>query len=451
MPLISIIIRTKNEERWLGHCLAMIYQQDFNDFEVILIDNNSVDGTLEIAKRYPISKLINITSFLPGKALNDGIRLSSGKYIVCMSAHCVPNSTKWLSTLLGNFTNNDRVAGVYGRQLPVSFTDPIDKRDLMIVFGQDKRIQVKDYFFHNANSMLRRDIWDKYPFDENVSNIEDRVWGKQVIEAGYQIVYEPDAAVFHHHGLHQGNALARARGVVSIIEKVDEDFVSHLPDSLKPENANIVAILPVASELRANSLEESKFLNLINALSESKYIKSIFVVSSHKPILANKVNWIERSSIIGVEDIGLDALMKECLNIIEADSSYPDSLLYVNHDYIFRPDNLFDQMIHEAQYKGLDTIFPAYIDYGHYWFKNENEEFCQTDTSMQSRDKRDPVYRALYGLGCLTSSVVIRRGDLVGGKTGILPLDNIKYSLRISDLNDLVCEDIMLHKNGDAK
>ena len=45
MPDISIILRTKNEERWIAHCLAMLYKQNYSDFEVILVDNASTDHT----------------------------------------------------------------------------------------------------------------------------------------------------------------------------------------------------------------------------------------------------------------------------------------------------------------------------------------------------------------------------------------------------------------------
>ena len=45
MNKISIIVRTKNEERWIGHCLKAIYEQDYPSFEVILVDNNSTDNT----------------------------------------------------------------------------------------------------------------------------------------------------------------------------------------------------------------------------------------------------------------------------------------------------------------------------------------------------------------------------------------------------------------------
>ena len=128
--------------------------------------------------------------------------------------------------MLNNFFEHKNLAGVYGRQLPLSFTNHVDKRDLLIVFGLDKRIQKKDYFFHNANSMIPKKIWDKFPFDEDVSNIEDRVWGKKVIQNGLNIIYEPNAAVYHHHGLHQGNDQKRARGVVSILKKVDTESLS---------------------------------------------------------------------------------------------------------------------------------------------------------------------------------------------------------------------------------
>ena len=49
--MISIIIRTKNEERWIGHCLSAIENQDYNQFEVIVVDNESTDNTLQIVEQ----------------------------------------------------------------------------------------------------------------------------------------------------------------------------------------------------------------------------------------------------------------------------------------------------------------------------------------------------------------------------------------------------------------
>ena len=85
-----------------------------------------------------------------------------------------------------------------------------------MTFGNDKRVQEKDSFFHNANSAFTRKTWEKFRFDDEVTNIEDRIWGKEVIKNKLKIVYEPDAVVFHHHGIHQEADKKRAKKIVQI-------------------------------------------------------------------------------------------------------------------------------------------------------------------------------------------------------------------------------------------
>ena len=55
-PKISIIIRTKNEERWILKCLEQIKRQTLKDYEVILVDNNSTDKTVEKAHLAGVKK-----------------------------------------------------------------------------------------------------------------------------------------------------------------------------------------------------------------------------------------------------------------------------------------------------------------------------------------------------------------------------------------------------------
>ena len=61
-PLISIIIRTRNEERWLTHCLSAISTQSIKDFEIILVDNNSDDNfsyaRVKILLEYECSQIL---------------------------------------------------------------------------------------------------------------------------------------------------------------------------------------------------------------------------------------------------------------------------------------------------------------------------------------------------------------------------------------------------------
>ena len=71
----SIIIRTKNEEKWIGKVLEVLMQQSYKDFEIIVVDSGSTDRTLEIVKKYPI-KLIEIPQkdFTYPYALNVGCK-----------------------------------------------------------------------------------------------------------------------------------------------------------------------------------------------------------------------------------------------------------------------------------------------------------------------------------------------------------------------------------------
>ncbi len=76
---ISIIIRTKNEERWSTVCLKKIYLQTYKNFEIILVDNFSKDKTLIKKKKFKLKKILKIKKILPKQALNLGIKHSNGE------------------------------------------------------------------------------------------------------------------------------------------------------------------------------------------------------------------------------------------------------------------------------------------------------------------------------------------------------------------------------------
>ena len=82
-----------------AHACRLVYAQTCRDFEVILVDNESSDRTLEKAGQFPIDRVVTCGDYLPGKALNIGIKKSSGDYIVCLSGHCIPINESWLSYL----------------------------------------------------------------------------------------------------------------------------------------------------------------------------------------------------------------------------------------------------------------------------------------------------------------------------------------------------------------
>src|SRR5271157_2226095 len=111
----SIIIRTKNEDKWVGKVLKRLSEQTYKDFEIVIVDSGSTDKTLEIIKNFNV-KLFQIKqeNFSYPYALNYGCERALGtKYFVLLSAHSLPLSKTWLADGLKNFTN-EKVMGVYG-------------------------------------------------------------------------------------------------------------------------------------------------------------------------------------------------------------------------------------------------------------------------------------------------------------------------------------------------
>ena len=221
---VSIVIRAKNEAAWLDSCLGAVALQDYDDFEVILVDNESSDATRDIAEKYGCRiVLIKDEDFNFSRALNIGIAAGSKPLVAIVSGHCVPANDQWLGRLAMHF-RDPAVVATYGRQEPLPDSAASDKRDLWTTFGLDRREQSRDYFFHNANSMIRRAMWERLPFNELIHGVEDRDWAKKVLDGKNRIIYEPTARVFHHHGIHHQNSEERAARVVRVIELIQQDL-----------------------------------------------------------------------------------------------------------------------------------------------------------------------------------------------------------------------------------
>jgi len=204
----SIIIPTKDGATHLDKVLEMIYAQAHEQpFEVIVIDSGSTDGTLDIVRRYPV-KLVQIApeDFGHGKTRNLGAELAEGKYLVFLTQDAVPAADRWLFNLIGNLEVPE-VAGAYGRQISWEGTNPMERFFLnthypaypMVKSVKEGKTDIATIFFSNANSALKKDVLRTYPFSEDLIMSEDQEWAKRVLLDGYEIVYDPEAAVYHSH------------------------------------------------------------------------------------------------------------------------------------------------------------------------------------------------------------------------------------------------------------
>jgi glycosyltransferase involved in cell wall biosynthesis len=438
-PLVSIILRSYNEEKWIGACLDAIMTQKYKNFEIILVDNNSTDMTVSKAKQYPV-KLLNIDKFMPGLALNLGIRASKGEYLVCMSGHCIPTNELWLENLLKNF-DDPKVAAVYGRQEPMSFTPDTDKRDLLTVFGLDRKVQWKDSFFHNANSMLRRDLWEKTPFDEAITNIEDRLWAREILKLGYCIVYEPESSVYHWHGIHQNQNAERCANVVRIIEglfKQDGDLKNYS----RKENINVAAIIPAKGDVLYTKSGVPLLKYTLDYLKKSKLIKDI-VLSTDSPEyikLAKELgvkHIFQRDNALAKDFVDLMAVYQDAISQMAKNNLVPDVVIPMEMTFPFRDENLIDRLVDALLEGGHDAVVPVKAEHGSVW-KNETNQWRAIADGFVPRKYKDPMMIGLKGLGFAIYPGKILKGNIIDINMKLLEVANPLSSVEIRNSEDLV-------------
>ncbi len=210
-PLVSVVIRARDEEARIGECLEALRTQDLDGVgEVLVVDSGSTDRTVEIARSFGVGVLeIPPASFTYSSALNSGIERTNASLVVLLSAHVVPQGRCWLEQLTRHFDDSS-VAGVHSRELPWDDADQYERQRLAGLFPpigmtrsldlatDDERDDESLLVFSNAAACIRRSLWMRHPFAE-LPYCEDMEWARWALGQGYRTVYEPRARVRHSH------------------------------------------------------------------------------------------------------------------------------------------------------------------------------------------------------------------------------------------------------------
>lgn len=264
--LVSIIIRTYNEERYLNVLIESIKNQIINNinFEIIIVDSGSTDKTLDIAIKHACNIYsIKKEDFSFGKSLNIGCQNSNGEILVFISGHCIPATNDWLINLVNPIIDS-KVVLTYGRQIGNEISKFSEMQVFKKYFPLNNKLPQEDFFCNNANSAILKETWERYKFDENLTGLEDMYLAKTLKLADYKIGYIANACVYHIH-------IENWRQIKNRYER---------------ESVALQLIMP---EIHFT------FLNLLIYLVSSIYYDSI-IAFSEKKLLKNIVNIIKYRS-----------------------------------------------------------------------------------------------------------------------------------------------------------
>jgi len=198
---VSIIIRARNDMPLIRRTIAALKTQTL-PLRVFAFDNASTDGTREELAGFA-DQLIDVPdgSYVPGKVLNHGMRISDSEFVVFLNSDCVPMHPECLENLLAAFSvaPEERCAAVFGRQIPRQDCIDIFYKDTEDTFGDGLRQKYWKHCFSMASSAVSRKVWEKYPFREDIQYSEDIDWTWRVRQEGFSIRYAADSTVEHSH------------------------------------------------------------------------------------------------------------------------------------------------------------------------------------------------------------------------------------------------------------
>ena len=198
---ITVVVRSHNDRDLIRETLSMLCGQTAADrMEILLFDDNSTDGTLEIAASFPSVSIMpwDGQTYNPPRVLNRAVDAAHGRYIVFNNSDAVPCSLDSVERIVAPL-QDPRVGAVYGNQLPRADALPLVRKDYERAFGDGTVAASWGFMFSLVFSAVRTDVARKIRFNPAFQYSEDIDWALRIRESGLKIVYEKDAAVVHSH------------------------------------------------------------------------------------------------------------------------------------------------------------------------------------------------------------------------------------------------------------
>ncbi|PYM16706.1 MAG: glycosyl transferase family 2 [Verrucomicrobia bacterium] len=212
-PLVSIIMRSFNEGWALRETLPALRAQEYKNWELIVIDSGSRDGSVELIQQAEPRCFIQIAphEYNPSRVMNQGMQLARAGFGVFLNADATPVGANWLRPLVTALFD-PRTAAVFGRQIPRPDCRAVFACDYERCFGPRRESARWGHFFSMVSSGLRKDIWAKRGFLEKMQYSEDDEYTRWCRAQGYRVAYVPDSVVMHSHNYTPAQAYRRSFG-----------------------------------------------------------------------------------------------------------------------------------------------------------------------------------------------------------------------------------------------
>jgi len=208
---VSVIIPTRNEEKFIAKCLDSVISQDYpcDWIEVLVVDGASEDKTKEIiqnySRKYPLVKFLDNIDKYTSNAFNVGIKRSRGEVIILMGAHagyeknyiskCIEHLEQYSADNVGGVLKTiPREKTIVAKAIALVLSSRFGAGSYFRI-GSDKSMEVDTVF----GGCYRRDVFDRIGlFNENLKRSQDLELNLRLKKAGGKIILVPDIISYYY-------------------------------------------------------------------------------------------------------------------------------------------------------------------------------------------------------------------------------------------------------------
>lgn len=201
MTRVSVIIPVYNNARTVAACVRSVVANTYPDYEVVVVDDGSDDGTAEIVDALEGCRLLRLESNRGvSYARNQAVANSDGSLLLFTDGDCIVTSDwieRWVAVHEQASEGHPRLVGGTGSM--AVFGSYWQRADVFALFGYHVSgpSRVLDGLI-TANSILERTAFDQVGgFDNNLRREEDRDLGLRLVRAGYELRYYPGITIRH--------------------------------------------------------------------------------------------------------------------------------------------------------------------------------------------------------------------------------------------------------------
>jgi len=192
---VCYIIPSLNSEKTIEECLLSIKKQTAMKSEIILVDGESSDSTLKLAKKIKGVKILIEKKKSPAAARNLGLKNTMARYVVFVDSDCIlPEG--WAKECMKRIKNKE-IAGVGGPGLATEKTLISESLDLLLYGGKIDRCFVNS--LATMNAFYDRKKIGKMLFNEKLIMAEDPEFSFRVIKLGFKLLFDNKLFVYHNH------------------------------------------------------------------------------------------------------------------------------------------------------------------------------------------------------------------------------------------------------------